>query len=387
MTAPIFDLQPMSIGDILDRTVRFYRRYLLHTLGIVSLPYLLIVPIGIWLGSAMRFRGGLQALRNPGVIAGVVLLVLAFFWLNFVSMGALAWSVSERYLGGTPTIWSSYAPVVRRSAALIWAYFLAFLIWGGVAALGVALPVVVSTILAVRNPGSWGVHVYVIFALSFIAAAVMFVVIFFRLLLVTQVIVIEDIRGPAALQRSWALMGKNVGRAGLILAFAAALGAILSMLFRFPTSILAGSLPAPTAAILNVVLGHLAQIASVPFGTIARTLLYYDSRIRQEAFDLEMMAQNLGAAGKLGSPEVAAPAPSGAPEPPAPGATTVRAAPAPASGPAPAARPARSPGSPASPRPSGGAFKVCPQCGAQVPNVRPTCPSCGTRVPFRPAVQ
>ena len=35
MLSPTFDLQPMSTGDILDRTIRLYRRHFLHTLAIV----------------------------------------------------------------------------------------------------------------------------------------------------------------------------------------------------------------------------------------------------------------------------------------------------------------------------------------------------------------
>jgi hypothetical protein len=136
MAAASLDLQPMSVGDILDRTVRLYRRHFLHTLGIVSLPYLVLLPAGAVLGFVIGVQGGWRVLRNPAVTAGIFFVVLAAVWLYFVSMGALARSVSERYLGGTPTIRTAYAPVLRRSLSLIWAYLLASLVGGGVLALG-----------------------------------------------------------------------------------------------------------------------------------------------------------------------------------------------------------------------------------------------------------
>jgi hypothetical protein len=46
-------------------------------------------------------------------------------------MGALARSISERYLGETPTVGGSYGAVLRRTFSLIWAYILASLVWGG----------------------------------------------------------------------------------------------------------------------------------------------------------------------------------------------------------------------------------------------------------------
>ncbi len=87
MAAPVFDLQPMSIGDILDRTVRLYRRNFLHTLGIVSIPYLLLLPANVGLSPARGTPVGPQLLQRPGLIAGASLLVLAAIWLTFVSMG------------------------------------------------------------------------------------------------------------------------------------------------------------------------------------------------------------------------------------------------------------------------------------------------------------
>ncbi len=343
MAALARDLEPMSIGDILDRTVRLYRRHFLHVLGIVALPYVLMIGAGVVGGLSAGAAAGPQAFRAPAAAAGMGLLVLAGIWLSFMSMGALARSISERYLGRSPGIGAAYGPVLRRTFSLAWAYFLSFLVWGGVLLAGIAIPLVVSTLVVLWNPGAWGMGIYAGFALLALAAAVTVTVVFFRLLLVTQVIVIENVRGRAALQRSWTLMRGNTWRAVLIFVFWVALTILMWVLLQVVVGFVAAALPVAVRAILVGLIGSVAQLLALPFVSVPFTLLYYDSRIRKEAFDLEVMAQNLGGAA--------------------------------------AARPAPLPAAPPGPP---GAFKTCPTCAAQVSPARPICPKCGTAVPFRP---
>jgi hypothetical protein len=361
MMVPTFDLQPMSTGDILDRTVRLYRRHFLHTLAIVSLPHILIVPIWALAGVGAWTRGGAPPWQNPAVMVGLALFGLVYLWLHFVSMGALARSVSERFLGGTLTIWAAYSAVLRRSLSLIWAYFLTTLAGGLVLGAGVAA--FAGAILAAqRFPTTVG---YVVAAVSGIAALVAVAVavrIFFRSFLVTQVIVIEDIRGWAAFKRSWALMRSCIRKAGMILLFSIVVAFVISFLFNVPAGMVMALKPGWSVMMLGRLLDSIGQILSAPILMISFTLLYYDSRIRQEAFDLEMMAKNLGV-----SPGPSAPSQTSNPIRPTPPRST---------------SPAPSPARPDGPPRAYGAFKVCPKCGEQVLNIQPTCGKCGTRVPF-----
>jgi len=350
MLSPTFDLQPMSTGDILDRTIRLYRRHFLHTLGIVALPYLLIIPIGALVGSTLWMARSPRALLNPGLIAVFVLMIVALIWLSFMSIGALARSISERFLGETPTVWGTYRTVLRRTLSLIWAYFLTFLLLGVVG-------FVAYLVFGIATQGSTLLAVLLV-----VPFAVLGLIAMFRLLLVTQVIVIEDVGGFEGLQRSWTLMRGNFRRALLIFLFAVVVAIVLSVLLNIPGSVLLTLIPGPVGIIINQVVSQLSQILLMPVAGIAFTLLYYDSRIRQEAFDLEMMAKNLGVSPGPSAPSQ--PSPKTRPTPPRP------TAPAPAH-----ARPAGPPR-------AYGAFKVCPKCGAQVPNIQPTCVQCGSRVPF-----
>jgi len=378
MATSAFDLEPMSIGDILDRTVRLYQRSFLHTVGIAAVPYLLIIPLAATLGSVMWIKPAPALLRNPGLIAGAVLVALGFglvfMWLNFMSMGALARSVSEQYLGRVPSFEGCYGPVVRRTGALLWTYSLSSLLGGGLFLLGVIAPMAIA--IAV---GQTSILLLVVFGIVAIAGVVVSVRIFLRFFLVTQVVVIEDVRGREALGRSWILMSGNESRAVLISLFGIVVSYIVSWVLNLPVYVLAPKGSGPASVILGAVAWGLGQVVSIPFMSIPLTLLYYDSRIRKEAFDLEMMAQNLGVSGgRVAATDtlLMADAPPTRSEPPRPFAadqTLVT---------SPSAPPPSAPAPPAPRRPVG-AFKVCPKCAAQVPLVRPACPTCGTPLPFR----
>ncbi len=366
MITPKFDLQPMSTGDILDRSVRLYRRHFLHTLAIVSLPYFLIIPVWAVLGTGFGGMGGFVAFQNPALIAGVSLFGLAYLWLYFVSMGALARSVSERFLGGTPTVWAAYSPVLRRSLSLIWAYFLAYVLAGTV--LGVGAGIFAGAMVVFQLfPAAIGYVIAAVLGIGAIVAIAYAVLILIRSFLITQVLVIEDFRGLAAVKRSWKLARPAVGKAIVILVFGFVVALVMSLLFNVPAGMVMALSPGWTSLVLSKVLESIGQILSAPFVMIAFTLLYYDSRIRLEAFDLEMMAQNLGVSATPSSPsESTTPARPASPPRPAPAAAQAR---------------------PTGPPRSFGASKVCPKCGAQVPNIQPSCGKCGTRVPYRIASQ
>jgi hypothetical protein len=383
MAMPIFDLQPMSIGDILDRTIRLYRRGFLHNIAIVAIPYILLIPFTVLVGSSLHLTGNPRMLFRPGVLGLGVIVVLAFIWLSFMSMGALARSVSERYLGEEPTVGGSYAAVLRRTLSLIWAYILAGFVWVG---LGILMVMSFAFVMLLGPIAS---------AVAGVLVAILFVVGFIRLLLITQIIVIEDIRGVAALQRSWNLMRGNFWRTVLIFIFYVVVSIVLSVVLNLPGGVLAGLAGGSIGAIINQVFQWLSQILLTPVLAIAITLLYYDSRIRTEAFDLEVMAQNLGVPGGGGGsapepwevepsldeeplpPPAAPPRPAPVQHPPAPSVP-------PRPRPVPAAAPRRPAGAPA-PRPSASPFKICPQCQTQVPAIKPNCPKCGARVPYRSA--
>ena len=88
---------------------------------------------------------------------------------------------------------------------------------------------------------------------------------------------------------------------GLIGAFAdrprKVIGFALSLAVQFSGTIIATVGGAIVAIVWQLAGSLLASIVTFPIGTIALALLYYDQRVRKEAFDLQLMMESLGQAG------------------------------------------------------------------------------------------
>lgn len=256
------DLRPMNVGDILDVTFRLYRDRFVQFVTIALVVY---VPLALVLGLYqvyMQSFGQRGQVRPEDVApmlatlcvgsAGVMLLTLVF---SSLCQGALVHNISAGYLGEELSARDSYARAAPRLLRLLGAQII------------VGLAVMVGFFLCVV-PG-------VIFTLWF--------------WLVAPAIMLEDRGVIASLERSRELMRGNLGKGFvlwlvvIVLQFAVggALGVILT----------AVPWPHPFfAAFLQNVL----QAFILPIQLAPAILLYYDLRIRKEAFDLEQLAAGLG---------------------------------------------------------------------------------------------
>jgi heme/copper-type cytochrome/quinol oxidase subunit 1 len=92
--------------------------------------------------------------------------------------------------------------------------------------------------------------------------------------------------------------GKGVQRILLVLFLSAILTYVLNLALSLPVIILmmtsgSASLAIPVA-IWNYLSGFVAGVLAGPIVTIALALLYYDERVRKEAFDLQLMMESMG---------------------------------------------------------------------------------------------
>jgi len=111
--------------------------------------------------------------------------------------------------------------------------------------------------------------------------------------LIAAVIVLEQLSGWRGLRRSWSLVRglfwRIFGILLLVLIIRVIIGGIVGALLG-----LAGSaLDTNGQLIVTDVAGTIANVFVSPIAYIAVTLLYYDTRIRKEGFDIEMLAQTL----------------------------------------------------------------------------------------------
>jgi hypothetical protein len=298
-------LEPMSVGRILDRTFVIYRNNFLRFITIVAIiqvPIALLSLVSssfLWSGFPQEPRtasdspeettqdspeAGDEAERTTrfpapparmtgrssrppilgvfGCLGTVVAFLLAMIG-GMLSQAALAKGVSEAYLGREITVGQAYRTILPRFLSLLGA------------AISVTLVVWLGLILCIV-PG-------VIFALWFF--------------LTTPCVVVEGCRAMDGMSRSRALVSGNLGKAFVVGFVALLITWVVAMPLSFIGSF-AGTMLARNNPVLGMSIRHLtslaSQIVATPIGAAASILLYYDLRIRKEGFDLQMLAQNTG---------------------------------------------------------------------------------------------
>lgn len=274
-----FDLRPLSLGEILDRTFTLYRGYFWLFIGISAIPRVLVLilglaqvfvlaPMGITTGGAPRGTIGppediLKWLAILMVILGLTLIVSLLVVL--LTQGATIIAVSELYLGRSITISESFRRVRGELGTL-----LGLLILNGLA----------------------------VFA-GFIFFIIPGIYIACRLLVAVPAALSENLGPVESLERSFSLTTDNAGRAFLILLLYAALlmaASALSAPFQF-AAMFAKSSPGLAMFFLAMtqVGAFVGQVLVTPVVTIASAAFYYDLRVRKEAFDLQMLMNPTGA--------------------------------------------------------------------------------------------
>ncbi|HYK82342.1 MAG TPA: hypothetical protein VEU55_04295 [Gemmatimonadales bacterium] len=272
------EIRPMGLGEILDGALTIYRHHLttLLALGVVVL----------WLPVALTIY---VQLAGPQEHAGLFLLasVIQYFAGLLLTAGAIR-VISDSYLGRQPGIGAALALGLQK----VWPLFVVGLAKG---ILLICIAVGIGIVAAVAIPtlakaGGGGAVVTV----ALFAGAVWFAVfVACGYAVTTQVVVLEPLDSSFdAFRRSWELTrGRKLKVLGLaVVAFVlavlptAAIGAVAAFL----------RLSSPTAWGVLLVLGAILPVILTPILPCVLTVMYYDLRVRREAFDLELLGQQLG---------------------------------------------------------------------------------------------
>ena len=264
-------LRPLSTGELLDRTFMLYRRNFPLFFGISALAQLLPFIVLITMLGLIRAANTQRTVATAATVAitGLVTLfayVIAAVIAAGINHAATTFAVSSLYLEEPASIKGAYAKVkglVGRT---------------------------VNVIMSV------GIRVFGGFLLFIIPGVIMLR----RYSLSVQAAVLENLKTRAALKRSRQLSEGSGGRILLVyvlmlaLIWAVSLGAgwVLGLIFSPQT--LRQSF---AAQIVQQFSGFLVGAAVGPVMTIAFSLLYYDQRVRKEAFDIEHMMKTLQSAG------------------------------------------------------------------------------------------
>lgn len=305
------NLRPLGLGEILDRTFTLYRNNFWLFCGIMALPESLTILAGLLVGLGMR--GAMRPLLtvptpnapppDPSMVmsqfgstffvAMILNLVRGIIYVAAVSATTIA--VASVYLGYASTIRDAY----RKIRGRIWFVLGFFILLGLIAAAVYVVAAIVAIVGAAASAAALsiispvlGVTLAVLFVLGIIVAAAWVLV---RFSLALPVILLEDRGVVDAMSRSGILTEGYRGRIFLALLVMFLIALAITAEITVPSSILffASAMKGtfmPTWLVIAQSLSEgIAGTVTGPLLAITIALLYYDMRIRKEAFDLEAM--------------------------------------------------------------------------------------------------
>jgi hypothetical protein len=292
-------LRPLGVGDVLDRTFTVYRSKPLVFMGLAAIWYLVLFLVFIVLAVAI-FAGALAAFArqatNPspeqiasaavGIIGFVIVVVIVAILAFSAQSASLVHAASRRYLAKDVAIGESFRAGLSASGRLFLAGVLVFLAILGVWA-------VLLILAALTNQG-------LAFVLAVPAAIVATAYLGCSWLVAPVVVVVEKMGPIAALGRAWRLSGGHRWRIFGIQVLLFILNLVLSLLIGGlfgGFAAFGGQSGTPGQLGVTSVVQTLVNLASTivwaPVEWIAFTVLYYDLRVRKEAFDLQLAAEAL----------------------------------------------------------------------------------------------
>lgn len=293
-------LRPMSTGQVLDRTFSLYRSNFWLFAGIAALPpaFVLVAQIiGFFAPKAantLTASGAGIAALGFGFVVGVILYLIG----SALATGASVYAVSNAHLGKPTTIGMSYSAVSGRVLAIIGTSICMGLLFF-VAGMAVIVPLAVLMPFLGKMMGNSSLLIMIPAG----AVAIFFLLKFFlRCSLAVPACVLEKTGPIESLKRSVSLASGAEGRIFLILLLFFAIVIAFTLVFSIPTFIglgiaaTKGGQPPIQYEIMQALGSFMASTLSGPIYTVAFALVYYDQRVRKEAFDLTLMMEAIGQA-------------------------------------------------------------------------------------------
>jgi hypothetical protein len=293
-----FELRPLTLGELLDRAFLLYRRNFRLFAGIMMFPSCVIIPIRYFM---LRNRDvpfpWSKAAPQPHAFA-YTFGYLFVYWIVFaLAEAATTYAVADEYLGHHSTIREAYGKIrgrfwraigvclsvyIRTLVLILFFILLAFI-------LGIA-------VIAAMNSGSLSAgrnSAILPFSLA-VPGFVLGLLLSARYTLSLPAVLLEDIKGRAAIRRSVQLSQGRRGQIfvaillGVVVSFAAA--AMFQGPFYIGIALMGIKGHLPHWLILGLsVSGALGGAIATPLLMIVLVLYYYDLRIRKEGFDLQHM--------------------------------------------------------------------------------------------------
>ena len=280
-----------GVGEILDGAFRLYR----EDLGLYALMAV-IAAVPMALVMVLSLVGG----NSTAAAITVLLLIPAALVAMVLVWAALVHLMNERLQGRQPALAGGARRALGVGHRVVWAGILAYLVMGGAMMLIMLASVFPGAFLAAFAGNVLGVVVGSVIAIALMLTVGLRVIAGSALFL--PGIVVESLTGYGSLKRGFDLAKKGKGRVVTVLVVAWILIFVPMLATYFITGTTSLLLDPEAAAAGTIGMGRLAvqqlllMIASgftTPYFAACVLLLYYDQRVRLEAFDIEAEAQAL----------------------------------------------------------------------------------------------
>jgi len=255
-------LRPLSTGELLDRTFSLYRNHFLLFFGVAALPHLVLLAYTL-AGLAIRPNAP-QSFTTVlwSLLWGLGTAVLSLL-VGATAQAGTVIAVSEVHLERPASVMAAFSRVTPRIATVI----------GLTIVMGIAV------------------------AIGFVLLIVPGVLLILIWSLAVPVAVLENKGVGDSLSRSYQLTQGHWGRIFVIwllfFVLSLAVAGLLQWPILFATAAESRAGGATTVLValqvVSAVISFATQSLVSPLATIAFSLVYYDERVRKEAFDLQWM--------------------------------------------------------------------------------------------------
>ncbi|HYL20847.1 MAG TPA: hypothetical protein VEU74_03725 [Gemmatimonadales bacterium] len=282
------DIRPMNFGEILDGSLVMYRRhfglFLKLAVIVLAVPVLLFVYFGARWQSVF-----LTPTPNPSSLLLLLPIGILYYLASLVLTAGTVRIISDAYLGRVPRLEDALSLGLSKLGALVAVGLGKFAI---LFLCAIAAAIVVATLgLMAKGIGAVGV-------LLVIAAVIVAVWLVAYVLcgygVTTPIVVLEELGSSFdSFRRSWELTrGFRSKVAGLSIVAGLLFNALPSWVLQVPVALTRGTMPGVSIAF--AALATIVPVILAPAIAAVITLMYYDLRVRREAFDLQVLGQRLG---------------------------------------------------------------------------------------------
>jgi hypothetical protein len=299
------DLRPMSLGEVLDRTFNLYKNNFWLFVGISALPFSLLFIVEVAVAAmgfaAGRIPGSQRSAVSAGFIGGAAVgaLIVGLLYCLMISAAhaATVFAVSDVYLSRPASIRGSFSRVGSKVFRVFLVFFLVLLI------ISAGFFVVGILAFALRSPAIVG--------LAILLMIVPVIILICRVAVAIPAAMLEDLGAVRAIERSVHLTKGHVLQIFVIFLLIVTATYVAVLVLQFPllalmmASTIAHKTPSFGLQVLQQLAAFVSQVLVGPIGTIAFSLMYYNLRVRKEAFDIQHLMASMTSNPEPNAPSVA----------------------------------------------------------------------------------